>query len=152
MPASSTLVWGTANPQGMDNAYKGVYLNADDISSMVEQVAQANRVGTPIPVKLEHTGVAMGRVVSAWESKGALECVLEINENVLEGSIGAEFLRSGICKDLSLGYTIDMEHSKKTGKVQARRKKLNEVSVVVKGARRNCKVHGISSATKKRLC
>jgi hypothetical protein len=117
----------------------------DDISSMVEQVGQANRLGTPIPVKLEHTGVAMGRVVSAWESKGALECVLEINENVLEGSIGAEFLRSGICKDLSLGYTIDMEHSKKTGKVQARRKKLNEVSVVVKGARRHCKVHGISA-------
>ena len=86
----------------------------------------------------------MGKVVSAWENKGTLECVLEINESILEGSIGAEFLRSGICKDLSLGYTIDMEHSKKTGTMQSRRKKLNEVSVVVKGARKNCKIHGIS--------
>lgn len=139
-----TLVWGTANPEGLKDTYKGVYLNVEDISNMVQQVGQANREGAPIPVKLEHTGVPLGRVVSAWENKGTLECVLEINEGVLEGSIGAQFLRSGICKDLSLGYTIDMEQSKKTGKIQARRKKLNEVSLVVKGARRNCKVHGIS--------
>lgn len=140
----STLVWGTANPEGLKGSYSGVYLNTDDIASMVEQVKDANRSGTPIPVKLEHMGVSMGRVVSAWESRGTLECVLEIDESVLEGSIGAEFLRSGICKDLSLGYTVDMEQSKKTGKISSRRKKLNEVSVVVKGARKNCKVHGIS--------
>jgi hypothetical protein len=140
----STLVWGTANPEGLTGTYKGVYLNVDDIASMVEQVGQANRDGIPIPVKLEHMGVPMGRVVSAWERHGTLECVLEINESVLEGSIGAEFLRTGVCKDLSLGYTIDMEHSKRTGIAQSRRKKLNEVSVVVKGARRNCKIHGIS--------
>lgn len=140
-----TLVWGTANPEGLKGGYSGVYLNTEDVASMVEQVSEANKSGTPIPVKLEHTGVAMGRVVSAWENKGALECVLEINENVLEGSIGAEFLRTGICKDLSLGYTIDLEQSKKTGKVQSKRKRLNEVSVVVKGARRNCRVHAISS-------
>jgi hypothetical protein len=144
MPPSRTLVWGTANPEGMTGTYKGVYLNTADVSSMVEQVGQANRMGTPIPVKLEHTGVPLGRVVSAWERKGTLECVLEIDEGVLEGSISAAFLRSGICKDLSLGYTIDMEQSKKTGVIQAKRKKLNEVSLVVKGARRNCNVHGIS--------
>jgi hypothetical protein len=95
-------------------------------------------------VKLEHTGVPLGRVVSAWENRGTLECVLEINERVLEGSIGAEFIRTGICKDLSLGYTVEMEQSK-TGAMQSRRKKLNEVSIVVKGARHQCKVHGISS-------
>lgn len=143
----TTLVWGTANPEGLKGTYNGVYLNTDDIASMVEQVADANKRGEPIPVKLEHTGVPMGRVVSAWQSRGTLECVLEINEGVLEGSIGAEFLRSGICKDLSLGYTMDMEHSKKTGKVHVRRKKLNEVSVVVKGARRNCNVHAIGKKT-----
>jgi hypothetical protein len=140
----STLVWGTANPEGLKGTYRGVYLNVDDIASMVQQVGQANLDGVPIPVKLEHMGVPMGRVVSAWERHGTLECVLEINESVLEGSIGAEFLRTGVCKDLSLGYTIDMEHSKKTGVTQSRRKKLNEVSVVVRGARHNCKVHGIS--------
>ena len=140
----STLVWGTANPEGLKSGYSGVYLNVDDIASMVEQVGQANMAGTPIPVKLEHLGVPMGRVVSAWENQGTLQCVLEINESVLEGSIGAEFLRSGICKDLSLGYTVDMAQSKKTGAIHSKRKKLNEVSVVVKGARKNCKVHGIS--------
>jgi hypothetical protein len=142
--AKSTLVWGTANPEGLGGSYSGVYLNSEDVTSMVQQVSDAGSRGTHIPVKLEHTGVPLGRVLSAWENKGALECVLEIDETVLEGSIGAEFLRTGVCKDLSLGYTIDMEQSKKTGAIRSRRKKLNEVSLVVKGARKNCKVHGIS--------
>ena len=136
-------MWGTANPEGLKDTYRGVYLNTGDISSMVQQVGEANRRGDPIPVKLEHTGVNMGRVVSAWENQGMLQCVLEINEGVLEGSIGAQFVRSGICKDLSLGYTVEMEQSR-TGKMQSRRKKLNEISVVVKGARQKCNVHGIS--------
>lgn len=144
MSVTSTLVWGTANPEGLKDSYRGVYLNQSDITSMVEQVNEANRSGGSIPVKLEHSGVSLGRVVSAWESKGTLECVLEINERVLEGSIGAEFVRAGICKDLSLGYTVEMEQSKTTGKMQSRRKKLNEVSLVVKGARHRCNVHGIS--------
>ena len=38
----STLVWGTANPEGLKDSYRGVYLNVDDISSMVEQVGEAN--------------------------------------------------------------------------------------------------------------
>jgi len=138
------LVWGTANPEGLKDSYRGVYLNRSDIAGMVEQVQASNARGAPIPVKLEHAGAPMGRVVSAWESGGRLECVLEVDESTLEGSIGTAFVRAGVCKDLSLGYTIDMEQSKKTGKIQARRKKLNEVSLVVKGARRDCKVHGIS--------
>jgi hypothetical protein len=141
--AASSLLWGTANPEGLKDSYRGVYLNTSDIRSMVEQVAQANAQGSSIPVKLEHSGISLGRVVSAWESKGTLECVLEINERVLEGSIGAEFVRSGVCKDLSLGYTVEMAQSG-TGQVQARRKKLNEISIVVKGARQKCNVHGIS--------
>jgi hypothetical protein len=146
MTIGSTLVWGTANPEGLKDSYRGVYLNEGDVKSMVQQVRAANAAGgAGIPVKLEHTGVALGRVVSAWENRGTLECVLEINERVLEGSIGAEFIRTGICKDLSLGYTIDMEQSK-TGGMQSRRKRLNEVSIVVKGARNKCKVHGITKA------
>ena len=37
-----------------------------------------------------------------------------------------------------------MEHSK-TGAAQSRRKYLNEVSLVVKGARRHCHVKGVSA-------
>ena len=145
MPSSKrSLVWGTANPEGLKDTYRGVYLNASDVTSMVEQVSEANVRGPGIPVKLEHSGVALGRVVSAWENRGTLECVLEIDEGVLEGSIGAEFVRTGICKDLSLGYTVEMAQSKTTGSVHSRRKKLNEISIVVKGARSKCNVHGIS--------
>lgn len=142
---SSTLLWGTANPEGLKDTYKGVYLNASDISGMVSQVSDANVRGQSIPVKLEHTGVSLGRVVSAWANqRGALECVLEIDENLLEGSISAEFVRAGVCKDLSLGYTVEMAQSKLTGQISSRRKKLNEISIVVKGARNRCNVHGIS--------
>jgi hypothetical protein len=144
MPLASCLVWGTANPEGLSDSYKGIYLNAGDVTSMVEQVSHANVRGQSIPVKLEHSGAALGRVVSAWENKGRLECVLEIDEGVLEGSIGAEFVRAGICKDLSLGYTVEMAQSK-TGQAQSRRKRLNEISIVVKGARKRCNVHGISA-------
>lgn len=140
----NTLVWGTANPEGLKDSYRGVYLNASDVQSMVEQVAAANVVGERIPVKLEHTGVSLGRVVSAWENQGKLDCVLEIDENVLEGSISAEFVRSGICKDLSLGYTVTLEQSK-NGPMQSRKKRLNEISIVVKGARKRCNVHGFSA-------
>lgn len=140
---SVSLLWGTANPEGLKDSYRGVYLNASDVRSMVDQVSEANAKGAAIPVKLEHSGINMGRVVSAWENKGTLECVLEINERLLEGSIGAEFVRTGICKDLSLGYTVEMAQSG-TGQVQSRRKKLNEISIVVKGARQRCNVHGIS--------
>jgi hypothetical protein len=52
-------------------------------------------------------------------------------------------VRNGICKDLSLGYTVEMAQSK-TGQVQSRHKKLNEISIVVKGARSRCNVHGFS--------
>ena len=139
-----TLLWGTANPEGLKDSYRGVYLNASDVTSMVEQVSDANRRGESIPVKLEHTGVPLGRVVSAWENQGKLECVLELNESVLEGSISAEFVRTGVCKDLSLGYTVEMAQSK-TGQIQSRKKMLNEISIVVKGARSKCNVHGISN-------
>ena len=115
----STLVWGTANPEGLKDTYRGVYLNAGDVSSMVEQVIAANTRGASIPVKLEHSGVSLGRVVSAWENQGTLQCVLEIDEGVLEGSIGAEFVRTGVCKDLSLAdaYLVPQVESSRRFKV-----------------------------------
>lgn len=145
MPAGTgTLVWGTANPKGLESSYNGVYLNSTDVREMIDQVKESNRSGERIPVKLEHTGVPVGHVVSAWEVEGSLQCVLELNERVFEGSIGSEFVRSGICKDLSLGYTIDMQQSKGGG-IQAKRKRLQEISIVKKGARKNCHIHGVSA-------
>jgi len=146
MSKKNTLVWGTANPEGMNDSYKGIYLNNQDITSMIDQVNSANVRQQPIPVKIEHAGVPLGHVVSAWENKGSLECVIQINEDVFEGSIGAEFVRSGICKDLSLGYTVDMEQSKKG--IHSKKKTLNEISFVKKGGRKNCHIHGISKKDK----
>ena len=138
---ASTLLWGTANPEGMQN-YQGVYLSADDIRDMIDQVNSANQQGKPTPVHVEHKGVKVGRVVTAWEHQGKLECVLELNNRILEGSIGSEFVRSGICGDLSLGYTVSLEQSDNGVKVG--KKVLTEISVVKKGARPDCHIHGVS--------
>ena len=109
---------------------------------MVGQIEQVRMEGGKIPVHIEHKGVEVGRVVSAWEHEGTLQCVLELDESVLEGAIGGEFVRSGICKDLSLGYTVELAQSKENGKVKMRNKKLKEISIVKKGARKNCHIHG----------
>ena len=138
----STLLWGTANPEGLGPDYNGVYLSSLDVTNMVGQIEQARMEGGKIPVHIEHKGVEVGRVVSAWEHEGTLQCVLELDESVLEGAIGGEFVRSGICKDLSLGYTVELAQSKENGKVRMRNKKLKEISIVKKGARKNCHIHG----------
>ena len=140
---SKTLLWGTANPEGMDNAYQGLFLNKDDIKSMVRQVEDANRKNQPIPVHLEHKGVPVGRVVSAWAHNDTLQCVLQLDESVLEGSIGSEFVRKGICNELSLGYAVDLCNS--AAGVKSISKMLKEISVVTKGARNHCMIHAVSN-------
>jgi hypothetical protein len=141
----TTLLWGTANPEGMRN-YNGVYLSTDDIRDMIVQVDESNRRGNPMPVHVEHKGVSVGRVLTAWEHQGSLECVLELNDRVLEGSIGSEFVRAGICRDLSMGYTLDVKHSDKGKKdiLLWGRKRLKEISIVKRGARPRCHIHGVS--------
>ena len=118
-------------------------MNQSDITDMIEQVNDANRKGEPMPVHVEHKGVSVGRVISAWEHAGKLECVLELNDRVLEGAIGSEFVRTGICRDLSMGYTLSLEQS--DAGIKVGRKLLREISVVKKGARPSCHIHGVSS-------
>ena len=144
MPNTS-LLWGTANPECMGPDYNGVYLTSVDVRRMVDQINESRATGTNIPVHIEHKGVQVGHVVSAWEHNNTLQCVLELDETVLEGAIGGEFVRSGICKDLSLGYTVDMKHSKTSnGKICVKNKRLKEISIVRKGARKDCHIHGHS--------
>lgn len=144
MPQPQLLLWGTANPEGMANDYQGLFLNKDDIQSMVQQVEAANRQGQPIPVHLEHKGVPVGKVVSAWAHRDMLQCVLQLDEGVFEGSIGSEFVRKGICNELSLGYAVDLRQSATTGGINAVSKILKEISVVKKGARHHCQIHAVS--------
>lgn len=138
---AAMLVWGVSNPEGVDNE-SSVYLTKSDIKDMIEQVESANNRGEPIPVKIEHKGVALGRVVSAWEHNGELQCILKIDENVFEGSIGSEFIKQGITKDLSLGYEVSFQNSKNKS-ITVKKKWLKEISIVKKGARRNCHIMGV---------
>lgn len=138
----TTLIFATANPTGIPD-HHGLYLNPGDIKSMVSQIETANMGGTPIPVHVEHVGLPIGHVVSAWESNtGKLDCVLAIDDSKFEGSIGSELVRAGLCKDLSLGYTVSLENSKSG--VRAKSKTLKEISIVKRGARANCRIHGVT--------
>ena len=136
-----TLVFATANPVGIAD-HHGLYLNPTDIQSMVTQIETANMQGNPIPVHVEHVGRQIGKVVSAWETNGRLDCVLAIDNTNFEGSIGTELVRSGLCKDLSLGYTVSLENSSTHG-VRAKSKTLKEISIVKRDTRPNCKIHGV---------
>ena len=54
------LVYGTCNPEGYgDSSYEGLYLTDADIREMTPSM-----VG--VPVKIEHRGMDVGKVVSAW--------------------------------------------------------------------------------------
>lgn len=142
----TTLLWGTANPEGMQN-YKGVYLSREDIADMITQINESNSRGDPMPVHVEHKGVQVGRVLTAWEHKGALDCVLALDDRVLEGAIGSEFVRSGICRDLSMGYSLQLEQS--DNGINIGKKFLKEISIVKRGARPSCHIHGVSAPGKR---
>ena len=152
MPATSenrsgkeTLVWSTCNPEGLGDDYSGVYLRKADIASMVAQVQEANAKGEVIPVHIEHKGVAVGRVVSAWEHADTMQCVLAIDNRVVEGALGTEFIRSGLIKDVSLGYSVDLKYSRAERKLNVNNKRLREISLVKRGARKKCHIHGYTS-------
>jgi hypothetical protein len=54
------LVYGTCNPEGYgDESYEGLYLTDADIRTITPLMPG-------IPVKIEHRGVDVGKVVSAW--------------------------------------------------------------------------------------
>jgi hypothetical protein len=54
------LVYGTCNPEGYSNEnYEGLYLTNADIKEITPKMGG-------IPIKIEHRGVDVGRVVTAW--------------------------------------------------------------------------------------
>jgi hypothetical protein len=57
------LVYGTCNPEGYgDESYEGLYLTDADIHDMVPHMKD-------VPVKVEHRGSDVGKVVTAWVHK-----------------------------------------------------------------------------------
>jgi hypothetical protein len=143
--SKNLLLWGQANPEAMSDNYKGVYLNTEDMQDMVRQIDESRARGEKIPVKIEHTGDGIGHVVSAWIHNKALQCILELDHSTLESSIGQELVRSGLVKELSLGYLLDIQQTK--AGFDTKSKFLKEISLVKKGAREKCKILGISNKT-----
>jgi hypothetical protein len=65
------LVYGTCNPEGYgDENYEGLYLTDSDIKDITPKMSG-------IPIKIEHRGLDVGRVVTAWMHEVSLFwCVL----------------------------------------------------------------------------
>ena len=125
------LVTGVCNPRGEAAGYNGLYLTADEL----EEVAAAMR-GTP--VKAEHSGEALGSVVSGFvDDAGALHCVARIDDT-LEGEIARGLVRDGVAADFSLGYTVEVTHSE--DRLRAGKKQVLEISLVRRGAREGCRI------------
>lgn len=133
------LLWGTANPDGQcETQYDGLFLTKQDIDRIVEERLMDN-----LPVKVEHAGIDVGKCVCAWNNNGKLDLLLDINEGCFEGALVSKFVDKGICSDLSLGYTVQMQFSEAT-KSYSMSKKYREISLVKKGAREKCHIHGWS--------
>ena len=132
------LVYGTCNPAGENDAHTGVYLRKSDISRLVQSGALLE-----LPVKIEHTGVSVGKVISAWEHADRLDCVFRIDDNSIDSIFAQEFVRNRKCQELSLSYNVTMQHSEQ-GLLSGGRKEMIEVSIVRHGARDNCNIHGFS--------
>jgi len=127
------LVMGVCNPAGEASNYNGLYFTDEELRQLVQGALR------DVPVKAEHRGQELGRVVSSFvDCDGKLNCVMRISEDTVEGAIAAGLVKDGIARELSLGYSVDVEHTGQ--KLQAGTKRVLEVSLVRKGAREACYV------------
>lgn len=142
MHVRAMLVWGTANPRGVSGtkSSESAFLSTREV-----ELAAVDILGKS--VLCEHSGSEIGSVVSAWVYNGELQCVFNIHNSV-NGALASEFVRTGRCRELSLGYTMDVRMSKTDHGHRLRfgDKKMKELSLVVKGARHDCNIHAYTSA------
>ena len=128
------LVTGVCNPAGEAAGYNGLYLTQDELRRVVGQGLMRD-----LPVMAEHSGSAVGRVISSFiDASGQLHCVMHLENDSLPAHLTREFIRKGIAADLSLGYTVDIKNH--DDKLHAADKRIVEVSIVRKGARTGCHI------------
>ena len=128
------LIMGVCNPTGEADTYNGLYMTATELSEIVRDNKMRN-----LPVKTEHAGSEVGHVVTSFlDASGNLNCVMQLSTSSIPASLAQGFVRDGLALDLSLGYTVDIQNT--DSKLQAREKKIVEVSLVRKGARRGCHI------------
>ncbi len=134
------LICGIANPTGEGESYNGLHLKDSEIDEIIQ-----GREMVGLPVKIEHKGVGIGKVVSAFKDReGRLNCVMELSPDEVEGAIAQEWVRDSTASELSLGYVVDINQSGRGEgeRLRAGKKKVLEVSIVRKGARQGCKIYG----------
>ena len=84
------LVMGICNPAGEDDAYNGLYLTQNELRNVVNSRSMIN-----LPVKTEHAGSTVGKVVSSFlDDKGRLQCVMHIDREPAHG-LARGFIRKG---------------------------------------------------------
>ena len=128
------LIVGVCNPTGEDDTYNGLYMTATELSEIVRDNKMRN-----LPVKTEHAGSPVGHVITSFlDASGNLNCVMQLSTSSVPASLAQGFVRDGLALDLSLGYTVDIQNT--DSKLRAKEKKIIEVSLVRKGARRGCHI------------
>lgn len=128
------LIVGVCNPTGEDDTYNGLYMTATELSEIVRDNKMRN-----LPVKTEHAGSPVGHVITSFlDASGNLNCVMQLSTASVPASLAQGFVRDGLALDLSLGYTVDIQNT--DSKLRAKEKKIVEVSLVRKGARRGCHI------------
>jgi hypothetical protein len=125
---------GVCNPAGEDDAYNGLYMTQSELARVVSDSKMRG-----IPVKTEHAGSEVGRVLTSFlDAGGNLHCVMELGKTSLPACLAQGFVRDGLALDLSLGYTVDIQNTDNS--LQAVEKRIVEVSLVRRGARRGCHI------------
>ncbi len=76
-----------------------------------------------------------------------MDILMEMEDDKLEGALGKEFIRRGLCPELSLGYHVTMSKSPACF-LRATNKKVIELSIVKQGARHGCKIHSFTNNSK----
>ena len=131
------LVFGTCSP-GESDQHTGVYLRKSEIPALIQNNSLLGK-----PVHIEHSGRPVGQIVSAWQHGDRLDCVFRLNDESLDAVFAQEFVKNRQCPELSLSYSVNMQHSKE-GYLSGGEKEMVEVSIVRKGARDNCLIYGHS--------
>jgi hypothetical protein len=128
------LLMGICNPTGEKDTYNGLYMTESELSRVVRDSKMRG-----IPVKTEHSGSEVGHVLTSFlDADGNLNCVMELSKASLPACLAQGFVRDGLALDLSLGYTVDIQNT--DNNLQAIEKKIVEVSLVRKGARKGCHI------------
>ena len=132
------LVWSTVNPEGENAGYQGFYLTEQDIDSCVRD----NKL-VGCPVKAEHKGAPVGRVVSTWKNNGKLDCLMELDEHCFRSNLLQEYISNGRVSECSLGYKVNFQASSVATPIS---KEFVEVSIVKKGDRPKCQIHAFTAS------